>query len=128
MPQMAERGGGSVIIVSSIGGLRGSTDASASTASPRPPTSRCAAPSPVEWGPKNVRINCIAPGLVKTDFARALWEDTELTGAPQSDSPLRRIGEPDEIAGAVAFLGSDAATFMTGQTIVIDGGVTTAAV
>ncbi len=81
-----------------------------------------------EWGPKNVRINCIAPGLVKTDFARALWEDQELLARRNATSPLRRIGEPEEIAGAVVFLGSDASTFMTGQTIVIDGGVTTAAV
>jgi hypothetical protein len=70
----------------------------------------------------------IAPGLVKTDFARALWEDQELLARRNAASPLRRIGEPHEITGAVAFLGSDASTFMTGQTIVIDGGMTTAAV
>ena len=81
-----------------------------------------------EWGPKKVRINCIAPGLVKTDFARALWEDQELLTRRTATTPLRRIGESHEIAGAVAYLGSDASTFMTGQTIVIDGGVTTAAV
>jgi NAD(P)-dependent dehydrogenase (short-subunit alcohol dehydrogenase family) len=79
-------------------------------------------------GPEGVRVNCVAPGLVKTDFAKALWEDP---GKPQSAAPpaprLRRIGEPDEIAGAVAYLASDASTFMTGQTIVVDGGVTTAA-
>ncbi|BAR55957.1 NAD(P)-dependent dehydrogenase (short-subunit alcohol dehydrogenase family) [Bradyrhizobium diazoefficiens] len=81
-----------------------------------------------EWGPRGVRVNCIAPGLVKTDFARALWEDEALLKRRTATTPLRRIGEPDEIAGAVAYLASDASSFMTGQTIVIDGGVTTAAV
>jgi NAD(P)-dependent dehydrogenase (short-subunit alcohol dehydrogenase family) len=75
-----------------------------------------------------VRVNCIAPGLVKTDFARALWEDEAMLKRRTATTPLRRIGEPDEIAGAVAYLASDASSFMTGQTIVIDGGVTTAAV
>jgi len=70
----------------------------------------------------------VAPGLVKTDFARALWEDEERLKRRCATTPLRRIGEPDEIAGAVAYLGSDASSFMTGQTIVVDGGVTTAAV
>src|SRR2546428_396498 len=80
-----------------------------------------------EWGPKGVRANCVAPGLVKTDFARALWEDPDNLKRRTAGTPLRRIGEPDEIAGAVAYLASDASTFMTGQTIVVDGGVTTAA-
>jgi hypothetical protein len=81
-----------------------------------------------EWGPKGVRVNCVAPGLVKTDFAKALWEDEERLRRRCATTPLRRIGEPDEIAGAVAYLGSDATSFMTGQTIVVDGGVTTASV
>jgi len=63
---------------------------------------------------------------VKTDFAKALWEDEERLKRRCATTPLRRIGEPDEIAGAVAYLGSDASSFMTGQTIVVDGGVTTA--
>jgi NAD(P)-dependent dehydrogenase (short-subunit alcohol dehydrogenase family) len=75
-----------------------------------------------------VRVNCVAPGLIKTDFARALWEDEERLKRRTAGTPLRRIGEPDEIAGAVAYLASDASTFMTGQTIVVDGGVTTASV
>ena len=79
-----------------------------------------------EWGPKNIRVNCIAPGLVKTDFARALWEDAERLKPRLETTPLRRIGEPDEIGGIVAFLASKAATFMTGSAIVADGGVTIA--
>jgi NAD(P)-dependent dehydrogenase (short-subunit alcohol dehydrogenase family) len=71
-----------------------------------------------------VRVNCVAPGLVKTDFAKALWEDEERLKRRCATTPLRRIGEPDEIAGAAVFLASAAGTFMTGQTIVIDGGAT----
>jgi NAD(P)-dependent dehydrogenase (short-subunit alcohol dehydrogenase family) len=78
----------------------------------------------VEYGPHNIRVNCIAPGLVKTDFARALWEDEVNLAKRVSTTPLRRIGEPDEIAGAAVFLASQAGSFMTGQSLVIDGGVT----
>jgi NAD(P)-dependent dehydrogenase (short-subunit alcohol dehydrogenase family) len=127
IPQMAERGNGSVVIVSSIGGLRGSTVIGAYGISKAADFALCRSLAG-EWGPKGVRVNCIAPGLVKTDFARALWEDEALLKRRTATTPLRRIGEPHEIAGAVAYLGSDASTFMTGQTIVIDGGVTTASV
>ena len=123
IPQMAERGNGSVVIISSIGGLRGSTVIGAYGISKAADFALCRSLAG-EWGPKGVRVNCIAPGLVKTDFARALWEDEALLKRRTATTPLRRIGEPHEIAGAVAYLGSDASTFMTGQTIVIDGGVT----
>src|SRR6267378_1431375 len=125
IPQMAERGNGSVVIISSIGGLRGSTVIGAYGISKAADFSLCRSLAG-EWGPKGVRVNCVAPGLVKTDFARALWEDEERLKRRCATTPLRRIGEPDEIAGAVAYLGSDASSFMTGQTIVVDGGVTTA--
>ena len=78
----------------------------------------------VEWGPRGIRANCIAPGLVRTDFARALWEDPENLMRRMNDTPLRRIGEPDEIAGAAVFLAAASGRFMTGQTMVIDGGRT----
>ena len=78
----------------------------------------------VEYGPHNIRVNCIAPGLIKTDFARALWEDPAMLSRRTDTTPLRRIGEPDEIAGAAVFLASAAGSFMTGQSLVIDGGVT----
>ncbi len=77
-----------------------------------------------EYGKHNIRVNCIAPGLIKTDFAKALWDNSETLKASTARSPLLRIGEPDEIAGAAVFLASAAGTFMTGQTIVIDGGAT----
>ena len=125
IPAMAERGNGSVVIISSIGGLRGSTVIGAYGISKAADFALCRSLAG-EWGPKGVRVNCVAPGLVKTDFAKALWEDEERLKRRCATTPLRRIGEPDEIAGAVAYLASDASSFMTGQTIVVDGGVTTA--
>ena len=77
-----------------------------------------------ELSPNNIRINCIAPGLVKTDFAKALWDTPEGERRASSGTPLRRLGEPDDIAGAAVLLSSRAGSWMTGQTIVIDGGAT----
>ena len=125
IPGMAEAGGGAVIIVSSIGGLKG-TAALGAYAISKAADMQIARNLAVEWGPKNIRVNCIAPGLVRTDFARALWENPEIYEATVSKYPLRRIGEPDEIAGAAVFLASAAGSFTTGQTIVIDGGGTIA--
>ena len=125
MPGMAAAGGGSVVIVSSIAGLRAAPMIGAYGIS-KAADFQLARNLAVEWGPRNVRINCIAPGLVKTDFAKALWENPAALAARNSATPLRRIGEPAEIAPAAVFLASPASSFMTGQTIVIDGGVTIA--
>jgi hypothetical protein len=125
IPEMAERRDGSVIIVSSIGGLRGSPVIGAYCIS-KAADFQLARNLAVEYGPSNVRVNCIAPGLIKTDFARALWENPEILKRSTSGAPLRRIGEADEIAGAAVFLASKAGAFMTGQAIVIDGGATIA--
>lgn len=122
-PEMRARKSGSIIIVSSIGGLRGSTLIGAYCIS-KAADMQLARNLAHEFGPDNVRVNCIAPGLIKTDFARALWEDPERIEAANKTVPLRRIGEPEEIAGAVVFLAAPASSFMTGQTIVLDGGVT----
>ncbi|CAN7478226.1 SDR family oxidoreductase [Pseudorhodoferax sp. LjRoot39] len=122
-PGMLERKRGSITIVSSIGGLRGSPIIGAYCIS-KAADMQLARNLAVEYGPHNVRVNCIAPGLIKTDFARALWEDEELLTKRTATTPLRRIGEPDEIAGAAVFLASQAGAFMTGQNLVIDGGVT----
>jgi NAD(P)-dependent dehydrogenase (short-subunit alcohol dehydrogenase family) len=122
-PQMVERRGGAVIIVSSIGGLRGSPVIGAYNVS-KAADFQLARNYAVELGPHNVRVNCIAPGLIKTDFARALWEDAELLKRRTATTPLRRIGEPDEIAGTAVYLASQAGSFVTGQAIVVDGGVT----
>ena len=122
-PQMIARREGSIIIVSSIGGLRGSPVIGAYTIS-KAADLQMARSLAVEFGPSNVRVNCIAPGLVRTDFARALWENPETLKRSTAGAPLRRIGEPDEIAGAAIYLASRASSFMTGQTLVLDGGVT----
>jgi NAD(P)-dependent dehydrogenase (short-subunit alcohol dehydrogenase family) len=125
IPDMAARGGGAVVIISSIGGLRGSDMLGAYGIS-KAADFALARSLAVEWGPRNVRVNCVAPGLVKTDFARALWEDEARLAARTARTPLRRIGLPEEIGPIAAFLASPAASFITGQIIVADGGVTIA--
>lgn len=123
LPGMAEKGGGAVIIVSSIAGLKGSATLGAYGIS-KAADMQMARNLAVEWGPHDIRVNCIAPGLIRTDFARALWENPETYQETVSRYPLRRIGEPDEIAGAAIFLASAAGRFVTGQTLVVDGGGT----
>ena len=125
LPEMAQRKDGAVIIVSSIGGLKGTSVLGAYAIS-KAADMQLARNLAMEWGPFNIRVNCIAPGLVKTDFARALWENPEILQRYEAQTPLRRIGEPDDIGGVAVFLASRAAAFITGQTIVADGGVTIA--
>jgi len=122
-PQMIARKDGAITIISSIGGLKGSTIIGAYCIS-KAADMQLARNLACEYGPHNIRVNCIAPGLIKTDFAKALWDDPENLKASTSRAPLGRIGIPDEIAGAAVFLSSAAGNFMTGQTMVIDGGVT----
>ena len=121
LPEMVERRDGSVIIVSSIGGFRGSQVLGAYAIS-KAADLQLARNLAVEYGPHNIRANCIAPGLVKTDFARALWDTPEAEKRSSVGTPLRRLGEPDDIAGAAVFLASKAGSWMTGQSIIVDGG------
>jgi NAD(P)-dependent dehydrogenase (short-subunit alcohol dehydrogenase family) len=123
-PEMLERKAGSIIIVSSIGGLKASAVIGAYNIS-KAADFQLARNLAAEFGPSQVRVNCIAPGLIRTDFARALWENPATLKAVTMHTPLQRIGEPHEIAGAAVFLASDASTFVTGQAIVVDGGSTT---
>jgi NAD(P)-dependent dehydrogenase (short-subunit alcohol dehydrogenase family) len=123
LPQMAERRDGAMIIISSIGALRGSSQLGLYATSKAAEAGMCRALA-CEWGPKNIRVNCIAPGLIRTDFARALWENEERRKAREALTPLRRIGEPVDIGGIAVFLASPAGSFVTGQMIVADGGVT----
>jgi NAD(P)-dependent dehydrogenase (short-subunit alcohol dehydrogenase family) len=124
-PEMAARRDGVIIIVSSIGGLKG-TDILGIYAISKAADMQLARNLAVEWGPHNIRVNCIAPGLVRTDFARALWENPELREASEARMPLGRIGEPEDVAGAAVFLAARSGNWITGQTIVIDGGRTIA--
>jgi NAD(P)-dependent dehydrogenase (short-subunit alcohol dehydrogenase family) len=123
IPEMAERRDGVVIIVSSIAGLRGAGNIGLYGIS-KAADFQLARQLATEWGPSNIRVNTIAPGLVRTDFARYLWEDPVLYEKAITGYPLRRIGEPDDIAGAAVFLASPAGAFITGQVLVADGGAT----
>jgi NAD(P)-dependent dehydrogenase (short-subunit alcohol dehydrogenase family) len=125
LPEMVERNGGSIIIVSSIGGLRGSTDLGAYAIS-KAADLQLVRNLACEYGQYNVRVNAISPGLIRTDFARALWENPDNLKRRTAHDPLRRIGEPEEIAGAAVYLASRAGSFTTGQNFVIDGGATIA--
>ena len=124
-PGMLRRKDGAVIVVSSIGGLRGNALIGAYNVS-KAADMQLVRNLAVEWGPSNVRVNCIAPGLVQTDFAKYLWENPDLLKQVTDPAPLKRIGQPDEIAGAAVYLASPASSYMTGQTLVVDGGITIA--
>jgi NAD(P)-dependent dehydrogenase (short-subunit alcohol dehydrogenase family) len=123
LPEMVERKDGAIIVVSSVGGLKGSSDLGAYCIS-KAADLQLVRNLAVENGPHNIRVNAISPGLVRTDFARALWENPDLLKRRTSGDPLRRIGEPEEIAGIAVYLASRAGAFTTGQNFVIDGGST----
>ena len=123
IPQMAERRDGAVIVVSSIAGLKGNTNLGAYGIS-KAADFQLVRNLAVEWGPHNVRVNALAPSIIRTDFARRLWEDPEIYAKAVRGYPLRRIGEPDEVAGAAIFLASRAGAFVTGHVLTIDGGMT----
>ena len=121
-PQMIERRSGAIVIVSSIGGLRGSTTIGAYCIS-KAADLQLARNLAHEYGPHGVRVNCIAPGLIRTDFAKALHENPVLRAKVEGETPLRRIGEPDDIGGIAVLLASAAGQYITGQTFVADGGM-----
>lgn len=114
LPQMVDRNDGSIIIISSVGGLHGSSILGTYAIS-KAADFQLARNIAVEYGSNNIRANCIAPGLIKTYFAKALWDDENILKASTARSPLKRIGMPDEIAGAAVFLASPSGAFMTGQ-------------
>ena len=123
VPQMRERKDGAIILVSSIGGLRGSPIIGAYNIS-KAADFQLARNLATEYGKDNIRVNCIAPGLIRTDFARALWENPDNLKRSLAGTPMARIGEPEEIAGAAVYLASKAGAYMTGQMMVVDGGAT----
>jgi len=122
-PEMKDRKDGAIVIISSIGGLRG-TGVIGAYAISKAADMQMARNLAQELSPSNIRVNCVAPGLVKTDFAKALWDTPEAEKRSSIGTPLRRLGEPDDIAGAVVFLAGKSGAWMTGQTIVVDGGST----
>jgi dehydrogenase/reductase SDR family protein 4 len=122
-PHMAERGSGNIILISSIGAFR-STSVLGAYGISKAADAQLARNFALELGPKGIRVNAIAPGLVKTDFAKALWSNPAILQNVEQRAPLRRIGQPVEIAGVAVFLASQAASFVTGQLIVADGGAT----
>ncbi len=121
LPHMEAAGGGSIIIIASIAGLKGNTTLGAYAIS-KVAEHQIARNVAVEYGPKNIRANAIAPGLIKTDFAKALWTDPVRLEGVNSALPLRRIGDPDEIGSVAVFLASRAASYVTGQVINVCGG------
>jgi len=123
IPGMAERKGGSVIFVASIVALQGSVGLAMYGIS-KAAAIQMVKNLAVQWGPDNVRVNSIVPGLVRTDFSKKLWETPAVLKSAESSYPLRRIGEPEDIGGAAVFLASRAGNWITGQTVVIDGGAT----
>jgi NAD(P)-dependent dehydrogenase (short-subunit alcohol dehydrogenase family) len=124
-PAMRARKAGTITIISSVGGLKASTVIGAYCIS-KAADMQLARNLAAEFGPDNVRVNCIAPGLIKTDFAKALWDNPDILKVSTSNAPLRRIGIPDEIAGMAVLLAGKAGGFATGQCFVIDGGATIA--
>jgi NAD(P)-dependent dehydrogenase (short-subunit alcohol dehydrogenase family) len=120
---MAARGGGSAILVSSIAALRASAGLGAYGIS-KAAVAALARQLAAEWGPQGVRVNALAPGLIRTEFSRALWEDPERLRRAEERTPLRRLGEPADIAGVALFLAAPASAYLTGQAIVVDGGET----
>ncbi len=121
-PEMMERNEGSIIIISSLGGLMGSGDIGAYNIS-KAADLQLVRNLAIEFGPNNVTVNAVAPGVIRTDFAKALYEKPELESALRRATPLGRIGEPSHVAGVAAFFASEAAKHITGQYIVVDGGM-----
>ena len=118
---MAPRRDGAIVIVSSIGGMHGSATIGAYNVS-KAADMQLVRNLAVEWGPDNIRVNCIAPGVIRTDFARAIYEDPRVRERIENELPLRRMGEPDDIGGIAVMLCAPAGKYVTGQTIVADGG------
>jgi NAD(P)-dependent dehydrogenase (short-subunit alcohol dehydrogenase family) len=123
LPHMAERGDGQVVLLSSIAGIRGNTVIGTYGVS-KAAEAALARNLAVEWGPRGIRVNAIAPGLVRTDFAKTLVDDPVRVKRAEEKTPLRRIGEPVDIAGLAVFLSTRASAYITGQVIVADGGET----
>ncbi|MEC9248403.1 MAG: SDR family oxidoreductase [Pseudomonadota bacterium] len=123
IPDMKRRKDGVIVVVSSIGGLKGHEKLGAYCIS-KAADLQLVRNLATELGPFNIRVNAVSPGLVRTDFAKALWENPDTLEKRTRFDPLRRIGEPEELAGIGVYLSSRAGSFTTGQNFIIDGGST----
>jgi NAD(P)-dependent dehydrogenase (short-subunit alcohol dehydrogenase family) len=121
LPAMAERRDGVIIIVASVAGFMGSARLGAYGIS-KAGDMQLARNLAVEWGPHNIRVNCIAPGIIRTNFSKALWADPQRAAVFARMNPLRRLGDPEDVAGLALLLAARAGSFITGQTLVVDGG------
>ncbi|MBD0368447.1 MAG: SDR family oxidoreductase [Flavisolibacter sp.] len=121
IPQMAERNDGVLIYLSSISGVRGNKSIGLYGLS-KAALIQLARNLAVEWGPKNIRANTISPGVIETGFAKPMLNDEEVMKKRVALTPLRRVGQPDEVAGVAVMLASKAGGFITGQNIIVDGG------
>jgi NAD(P)-dependent dehydrogenase (short-subunit alcohol dehydrogenase family) len=123
--RMLANGGGSIVNVASIGGLVALPRLAAYCAS-KGALVQLTRVLAVEWADRNVRVNAVAPGYVRTEFTRSLLEHPEISARLLASTPARRFAEPEEIAPAVAFLASDDASYITGAVLTADGGWTAA--
>ena len=123
VPAIAANGGGSVILMSSIAGLRGNKSIGAYGIA-KAGIAQLARNLAVEWGPQNVRVNSISPGLIRTPFAAPILTDERYLERRLQLTPLRRVGDPSEVAAAALFLASRGGAFVTGHNLVVDGGTT----
>lgn len=121
LPVMAHHGGGSVVLMSSIAGLRGNKALGLYGLS-KAALAQMARNLAVEWGPSNVRVNAICPGIIQTEFARPLTDNPALMERRLQATPLRRAGSPNEVAALALLLATPGGAFITGQSLVVDGG------
>jgi NAD(P)-dependent dehydrogenase (short-subunit alcohol dehydrogenase family) len=121
LPHLSEGSGGSLILISSIAGLRGNGAINA-YALAKAGVAQLARNLAVEWGPRGVRVNAISPGFIRTELSAPLLDNEQFLARRMQMTPLRRAGEPEEVAGAALFLASSAGSFVTGHNLVVDGG------
>ena len=120
-PDMVAKGGGSIMVTASTGAFSGSLTLGTYNISKLADIALVRNLA-LEYGPDGIRVNAICPGLIKTDFARALWDNPEAKRNAETNTPLRRLGESDDLKGIAVFLAADASTYVTGQAIAVCGG------
>jgi len=121
LPGMAERGGGAIVVISSIAAVFGNAKLGIYAIS-KAAEAQLVRNLAVEWGPRNIRVNAIGPSVIRTDFAKALYENPKAAEAVSNRTCLKRIGDPEDVSGVAVFLASDAARYVTGQLLLVDGG------